>query len=91
MKPALVEYPNYKVWINSDNLLHREDGPALVYKNGTEHWYVNGVHHRDNGPASEYADGRREWWMNGERMPEVSRQSWWTTLAERARGLFRLR
>jgi len=23
--------------------LHREDGPAIVFKNGSEYWYLNGV------------------------------------------------
>jgi hypothetical protein len=33
--------------------LHREDGPARIYSNGTKQWYKHGVLHRENGPAVE--------------------------------------
>ena len=47
-------------------LLHREDGPAVIYKSGTKFWYQNGEHHRVDGPAIEHENGNREWWVNGE-------------------------
>ena len=31
--------------------LHRIDGPALEYSNGTKMWYYEGKQHRINGPA----------------------------------------
>jgi len=36
-----------------DGYLHREDGPARIYSNGTKQWYKNGVLHREDGPAVE--------------------------------------
>ena len=36
-----------------DGLLHREDGPARIYTNGTRQWFKNGFLHRDDGPAVE--------------------------------------
>lgn len=48
-----------------DDLLHREDGPAVEWPDGTKEWYLNGKRHRGNGPAVEYADGDREWWLDG--------------------------
>lgn len=31
-------------WFKEDTeVLHRENGPAVVYKDGTECWYLNGV------------------------------------------------
>lgn len=36
-----------------DGKLHREDGPALIWKNGKHFkYYINGVLHRIDGPAS---------------------------------------
>ena len=29
-----------------DNILHREDGPAIMYKDGRKVWYINGNLHR---------------------------------------------
>jgi hypothetical protein len=45
--------------------LHRIDGPAIEYKNGTKFWYLKGLRHREDGPAVEYSDGRKEWFQNG--------------------------
>lgn len=33
-----------------NNVLHREDGPALIRKDRKE-WFLNGVRHREDGPA----------------------------------------
>lgn len=52
------------------NILHREDGPAVEYTDGSKEWWVNEKLHREDGPATEYADGTKEWWLNGKRMTE---------------------
>ena len=52
-------------WLK-DGLLHREDGPAVVYYNGDKIWYKNGLCHREDGPAVEHYDGYKSWWYNGE-------------------------
>jgi len=44
-----------RYWNASGSNLHREDGPAVVYKNGSyKAWYINGELHRIDGPAREY-------------------------------------
>jgi len=50
--------------------LHREDGPAIEYANGTKEWYKNGKLHREDGPAVECADGTKEWHKNDKRHRE---------------------
>lgn len=30
-------------WLDKNNEFHRVDGPAVMYKNGDNHWYVHGV------------------------------------------------
>ena len=47
--------------------LHREDGPAVEYPDGTKSWYLNGKLHRTDGPAIEYANGTKCWWVDGKR------------------------
>jgi hypothetical protein len=47
------------------SILHRDDGPAIEYANGSKYWYQNGKLHRDDGPAVEYADGSKDWRLNG--------------------------
>ena len=39
-----------------DGVLHREDGPAIEWKNRTMMWFNEGVRHRIGGPAIEYVD-----------------------------------
>lgn len=59
-----------KSWFLND-LLHREDGPAVEYENGTKVWYLNGLEHREDGPAVEYPVGTKLWYLKGK---EVSWQ-----------------
>jgi hypothetical protein len=50
--------------IKGTNTLHREDGPAIIYYNGTKHWYINGKHHREDGPAVEFVNGGSSWFLD---------------------------
>ena len=50
--------------------VHREDGPAVEYANGSKEWYRNGKYHREDGPAIEWADGSKYWWLNGKQYTE---------------------
>ena len=61
----VVDRRGNKHWYNENNKLHREDGPAAEYADGTKRWYINGKFHREDGPAVERADGRKEWHVNG--------------------------
>ena len=36
-----------------EGALHREDGPAVVWRNGARNeWYLNNERHREDGPCS---------------------------------------
>jgi len=52
--------------------LHRKDGPAVEYVDGTKYWYLNGQYHREDGPAVETASGAKWWFLNGRCIKEVS-------------------
>ncbi len=52
-------------WYQNEQL-HREDGPAVEYPDGTAYWYRHGRKHREDGPAVSYAGGQKEWHLNGE-------------------------
>ena len=54
-----------KEWRLPNRKLHRLDGPAVEYANGSKEWWVDGNLHRLNGPAVEYADGSKAWWVDG--------------------------
>ena len=49
-------------WVNGKR--HKEDGPAVFYKNKLE-WWSNGKRHNPVNPAVEYINGDKEWWFEG--------------------------
>ena len=60
-----VEYGSTFYYIKGTSMLHREDGPAMIYDNGDKYWYVNGKRHREDGPAVEFHTGSESWYCNG--------------------------
>lgn len=54
-------------WKLKDGTLHREDGPAVEWSNGSKKWFYQGQLHRIDGPAEEYANGAKTWWQWGKR------------------------
>ena len=48
-----------------DGLLHRDDGPALIFtKSGNTEYWQHGKKHRLDGPADISVHGS-VWWING--------------------------
>ena len=54
-----------KKWKNKIERLHRLDGPAVEFANGTKEWHQNGQFHRSGGPAYVRANGHKEWHFKG--------------------------
>ena len=54
-------------WEDSDGKPHRDgDLPAMVWKDGEQHWYKNGKIHRDGLlPAIIRPDGTMRWFEHG--------------------------
>ena len=52
---------------NRDREVHRRSGPAIIFFDGTEMWYLHDKRHREDGPAITWADGRTEYWLYGKR------------------------
>ena len=46
--------------------LHREDGPAVIFKNGHTEWYKEGSLHREDGPAIIRTNGDKYWYIHNE-------------------------
>ena len=53
-------------YYNSAGQLHRLDGPAVIWADGTKFWHQNGRRHRTDGPAAIWANGTKEWYQNGQ-------------------------
>lgn len=63
---CVTESDGTKKWYSKKRKLHRENGPALKYTDGSEEWFMHGKHHRKNGPAVKEADGTEYWFFNGQ-------------------------
>ena len=54
-----------------DDKLHREDGPAIMNKNGTRAWAYRGEFHRTDGPAVIFSNGDIDWFVHGEKLDKA--------------------
>lgn len=52
-----------KMWYLNGRL-HREDGPAIEWADGSNEWWLNGKRHREDGPAVEFWCGEKHWFLN---------------------------
>lgn len=52
-----------QIWYKKDDrtCIHRDNGPAIIWDDGAQFWYQNGVNHREDGPSSIYANGDIRW------------------------------
>lgn len=48
-----------------DGYLHREDGPAVIRRDGSYSYCWRGLLHRLDGPAVRFSDGMLLWYLNG--------------------------
>ena len=62
-----VDIYGTRCYFNNANQLHRTDGPAIEYADGSKSWYQNDQYHRTDGPAIVWIGGRKEWYQNGQR------------------------
>jgi hypothetical protein len=70
--------------LDESKVLHRVDGPAVEYADGTKYWFVDGKRHRIGGPAREYPGGAKYWYVDGNlhrldgpAMVLASGNKWW--------------
>jgi len=72
MQTYKVTVNKYKTicWYNEKNQLHRLNGPAIEWADGTKEWWVDDKCHRLDGPAVEWASGFKAWWVKGKQMTE---------------------
>ena len=67
---VVVDQHGIRKYFNAAGQLHREDGPAIEWADGSKFWYQYGSLHRTNGPAIETDNGHTEWWVNDRRHRE---------------------
>ena len=78
MKNGLCRESGMDVWY-LNGLIHREDGPAVIWDDGTKMWYKRSRLHREDGPAVVYDDGEKEWWIEA---VNLSKEEWLKRLSD---------
>lgn len=68
LRRYMVRSGAIKEWF-LDGVLHREDGPAIEYPDGSKEWYVNGVRTK-----VEWADGGTKFWWEERDEREARRE-----------------
>ncbi|MYM40148.1 hypothetical protein [Duganella qianjiadongensis] len=64
MKDGINVSESGDLFIVRNEKLHCEDGPAIIWSDGSYEWYLNGLKHRTDGPAVERSDGTKFWYLN---------------------------
>lgn len=54
-----------RVWTNDAKQRHRVDGPAVIFADGSEEWWYEGLLHRDGKPAKTHPNGDCVWYTHG--------------------------
>jgi len=62
-----IKEDKIKTWRDENGKLHRDNNlPAVIYPDGSQHWFKHGNFHRENNlPAIVSFDGSKEWIVNG--------------------------
>ena len=70
---VIIDEYGSKIYRNQKGELHRDEGPAVIWRNGQQAWYRNGKYHREDGPAIIWADGTQFWFLND---IEYTKEEW---------------
>lgn len=57
---------------NDKGELHNENGPAVIWSDGAQFWYMNGDLHNENGPAVIHNDDVKFWFVINEHISEAN-------------------
>ena len=62
---GIIEWNTGTMCYYLNEILHREDGPAVITSFGNRFYYLNGKRHRTDGPAIIWDNGDIIYFLNG--------------------------
>jgi hypothetical protein len=68
-----------KFWCNDKGQFHREDGPAIVWEDGSKEWWFNDELHR--------LDGKKEWYIHDDQIDCKNNEEFLSSFPHRMMGL----
>ncbi|NVM37763.1 MAG: hypothetical protein HWN81_19385 [Candidatus Lokiarchaeota archaeon] len=69
MEYTVREDENKTEWYLGDKL-HKENGPAVIFADGTQEWWIDGKRHREDGPAFIFPNGQKKYFIEGKNISE---------------------
>ena|ERR1700691_2655957 len=72
---GIVDY-GYCIEYYLNGLLHREDGPAIIYPDGRIRYYLYGKRHRTDGPAVTHPNGNMYYYLNDKNISTKEVNDW---------------
>lgn len=69
MEYKVKEDENRTEWYLGEKL-HKENGPAVEFTDGTKEWWIDGKRHREDGAAIEFDNGTKKWFLDGKNLSE---------------------
>jgi len=64
MSNPVITPQGHRVWYNNTDV-HREDGPAVIFRDGSYGYFINDKPHRIDGPAATFPNGTQKWFIGG--------------------------
>lgn len=61
MAKVVINFRGIKTYRDNKGRLHREDGPAVIYPDGSKFYHVNGSRTSITQPTSYFDNGYVEW------------------------------
>ena len=55
----------YLHFYNTEEEVHRSDGPAVMVSDGFVSYFLHNLQHRSDGPSVIWPTGAKEWWAHG--------------------------
>lgn len=69
MKSNIYQYTFAEFHCDENENYHNDNGPAIVWKDGSSFYYLNGKCHREDGPAAIYVTRQEEhWYFHGNKI-----------------------
>ena len=56
-------FPRLEIRVTVDGKRHKANGPAIMWSDGTQFWYLNDWQHRYYGPANTISGS---WYLHGD-------------------------
>jgi hypothetical protein len=68
MRQVIVVDESRKTYYDANFKIHRDNGPAILWKNGRRSYYKHGYLHREDGPAIENSNGKSRYYLENKRL-----------------------